>query len=105
MRMLLLAGLLCSGCTHQANDAWTGRDKAEHYFASAALAATGSEVAHRQHVSHRQSNTVGFMFSVSLGAGKEAFDSRPSGSGWSWKDFSWDLAGAASGIALWNLSQ
>jgi len=30
---------------------------------------------------------------------------RPTGSGWSWKDFTWDAAGAASGIALWNLSQ
>jgi putative lipoprotein len=24
---------------------------------------------------------------------------------WSWKDFAWDAAGTASGIALWNLSQ
>jgi putative lipoprotein len=30
---------------------------------------------------------------------------RPTGSGWSWKDFAWDAAGSASGIALWNLSQ
>jgi len=55
----------------------------------------------RQHHSDRQSQTV----SLTPGAGKEWYDSRPNGSGWSWKDFAWDAAGAASGIALWNLSQ
>lgn len=45
------------------------------------------------------------LFSLTPGAGKEWYDSRPNGSGWSWKDFAWDAAGAASGIALWNLSQ
>lgn len=88
-----------------AEDQWTGRDKAEHFVASAALAAAGSEYGQRQHLSGRQSQTVGFLFSLSLGAGKELYDSRPTGSGWSWRDFAWDAAGAASGIALWNLSQ
>lgn len=31
----------CSGCTHYANDAWTGKDKAEHFVGSAVLAAAG----------------------------------------------------------------
>lgn len=105
MRIVLLAVLLCSGCAHVAQDEWTGRDKVDHFFASAALAAAGSEYEQRQHLSDRQSQTIGFMFSLSLGAAKEGYDSRPAGSGWSWKDFAWDAAGAASGIALWNLSQ
>ena len=82
-----------------AEDRWTGRDKAEHVVAS------GSEYGHRQHLSGRQSRSVNILFSLSPGAGKELYDSRPNGSGWSWKDFAWDAAGAASGIALWNLSQ
>jgi len=45
------------------------------------------------------------LFSLTPGAGKEWCDSRPNGSSWSWKDFAWDAAGAASGIVLWNLSQ
>ena len=45
------------------------------------------------------------LFSLTPGAGKEWYDSRPNGSSWSWKDFAWDAAGAASGIVLWNLSQ
>ena len=101
MRSVLLAVLLCSGCAHMAEDQWTGRDKAEHFVASAVLATAGCEYGQRQHHSDRQSQTV----SLTPGAGKEWYDSRPNGSGWSWKDFAWDAAGAASGIALWNLSQ
>ncbi len=44
MRSVLLAGLLCSGCTHMAEDQWTGRDKAEHFAASAVLAAAGNDI-------------------------------------------------------------
>ena len=43
MRSVLLAVLLCSGCAHMAEDQWSGRDKAEHFVASAVLAAAGSE--------------------------------------------------------------
>ena len=45
------------------------------------------------------------MFAVSLGATKELWDSRPAGSGWSWKDLAWDLAGATTGYALWQMAQ
>lgn len=105
MQSVLLALLLCSGCAHMAEDQLTVRDKAEHFVASAVLAAAGSEYGQRQHLSGRQSNTFGMLFSLSFGAGKEWYDSRPNGSGWSWKDFAWDAAGAASGIALCNPSQ
>ena len=58
MRSMLLAGLLCSGCAHMAEDQWTGRDKAEHFVASSVLAVAGSEYGQRQHHSDRQSQTV-----------------------------------------------
>jgi len=45
------------------------------------------------------------MFAFSLGAVKEVYDSRPDGSGWSWKDLGWDIAGAATGFVLWNIGQ
>ncbi len=38
-------------------------------------------------MSRDRSATFGLMFSVGLGASKELWDSRPEGSGWSWKDF------------------
>lgn len=84
-----------------AQDRWTGRDKAEHFISSAALALAGSAVADRQGASPAGSRNVGLLFSISLGAAKEAFDSRAAGSGWSWKDFAWDVAGAASGYSVY----
>lgn len=88
-----------------AEDQWSGRDKAGHVVASAVLAAADSEYGQRQHLSGQQNKTTGILFSLSFGAGKEWYDGRPNSGGWSWKDFAWDAAGAASGIALWNLSQ
>ena len=58
------------------------------------------EYAQHQGYSRDRSAAIGLMFSVSLGASKELWDSRPSGSGWSWKDFAWDVAGATTGYAL-----
>ncbi|HHU7851588.1 TPA: hypothetical protein ACULEA_005027, partial [Escherichia coli] len=30
---------------------------------------------------------------------------RPEGSGWSWKDFAWDIAGASTGYTVWQLTR
>jgi putative lipoprotein len=95
--------LICSGCSHWANDNWTGKDKAEHFIASAALAAAGTAYANNQGWNSAQSRSFGLMFSMGLGAGKELYDSREAGSGWSWKDFSWDIAGAAAGYSAYQL--
>lgn len=70
-----------------ANDSWSGQDKAQHFIASAMLSAAGNEYAQHQGMSRDRSATFGLMFSVGLGASKELWDSRPEGSGWSWKDF------------------
>ena len=53
-----------------AEDQRTGRDKAEHVFASAALAAAGNEYGQRQPLSGRQNQTIGILFSLSIGAEK-----------------------------------
>jgi len=105
MRIYLLLTTLClNGCSHMANDSWSGQDKAQHFIASAMLSAAGNEVAQRQGYNRDRSAAIGFMFSVSLGASKEFWDSRPAGSGWSWKDFAWDVAGATTGYAVWQLA-
>ncbi|BCQ36193.1 MULTISPECIES: YfiM family lipoprotein [Erwinia] len=106
MRICLLSAVLfCSGCTHMAQDEWTGRDKAQHFLSSAFLSAAGSAYGEHQNWREGHSGSFGVMFAISLGAVKELYDSREGGSGWSWKDFSWDVAGAATGYALWNLGQ
>jgi putative lipoprotein len=105
MRILvLLSSLWLCGCSHMTNDAWTGQDKAQHFIASTILSAAGNEYALHQGFSQERSAAYGLMFSLSLGAGKEAWDSRPLGSGWSWKDFAWDIAGATTGYALWQMA-
>ena len=79
---LLLSVLFLSGCSHMANDSWSGQDKAQHFLASAMLSAAGNEYAQHQGYSRDRSAAIGLMFSVSLGASKELWDSRPAGSGW-----------------------
>jgi len=96
--------LLLSGCSHMANDRWQGQDKAQHFIASAMLSAAGNEYAQHQGYSRDRSAVYGLMFSVSLGATKELWDNRSAGSGWSWKDFAWDVAGATAGYSLWQLA-
>lgn len=83
-----------------ANDSWSGQDKAQHFIASAMLSAAGNEYAQHQGMS----SDLGLMFSVGLGASKELWDSRLEGSGWSWKDFAWDVAGASTGYTIWQLA-
>lgn len=96
-----------------ANDSWSGQDKAQHFIASAMLSAAGSamlsaagnEYSQHQGMSRDRSAMFGLMFSVSLGASKELWDSRPEGSGWSWKDLAWDVAGASTGYTVWQLTR
>lgn len=103
-RFLLPSVFLLSGCSHMAQDQWHGQDKAQHFIASAIVSAAGNEYGHHQNWSDSRSANFGFLFSVSLGATKELWDSREAGSGWSWKDFTWDVAGAATGYAIWQLA-
>ncbi|WP_034916498.1 MULTISPECIES: YfiM family lipoprotein [Erwinia] len=104
-KLLLLLTLCCTGCTHMAQDSWTGQDKAQHFLSSAFLTAAGSSYGEHQNWREHRSASFGVMFSLGPGAMKELYDSREGGTGWSWKDFSWDLAGAATGYTLWNLGQ
>ncbi|WP_374708457.1 YfiM family lipoprotein [Buttiauxella selenatireducens] len=105
LRLLLPSILILSGCSHMAQDQWHGQDKAQHFMASAILSAAGNEYGQHQGWSDTRSANFGFLFSVSLGATKELWDSRTAGSGWSWKDFTWDVAGATTGYALWQLAR
>lgn len=40
-----------------------------------------------------------------LGTSKEAYDSRSGGTGWSWRDITWNLLGALFGGALVRLTE
>ncbi|SQB62097.1 lipoprotein [Citrobacter koseri] len=106
MRFLILLACCCSQAVAICPmTAGAGQDKAQHFIASAMLSAAGNEYARHQGMSHDRSATVGLLFSISLGASKEMWDSRPGGSGWSWKDFAWDVAGATTGYAVWQMAR
>ncbi|MDX7992977.1 YfiM family lipoprotein [Xenorhabdus littoralis] len=96
--------LLNASCVNirQANDNWTGKDKAQHFLFSAAIAAAGNAYGDRQNWGHRESSQFGVLLSMSLGAAKELYDSRPSGTGWSWHDIAYDIAGAIIGYSLYQ---
>ena len=105
MRALLVAAcLLLGGCSHFAEDDWLGKDKALHFASSAALAAAGMQMA-RPRPARRSPGTLRPERLARLGVGKEFYDSRSAGSGWSWKDLAWDLAGAAAGYGLYQAAE
>lgn len=95
---------ISTGCTgfHWANDNWQGKDKAQHFAFSAAMAAAGNAYADKQNMQHRDAAIFGILFSVSLGAAKELYDSRPNGTRWSWHDFAYDVAGSIAGYSLYQ---
>ncbi|ENY9926127.1 YfiM family lipoprotein [Pseudomonas aeruginosa] len=106
MRALLVAAcLLLGGCSHFAEDDWLGEDKALHFASSAALAAAGMQMAHDRGLRGVRQARFGLSFSLAFGVGKEFYDSRSAGSGWSWKDLAWDLAGAAAGYGLYQAAE
>lgn len=43
----LIIPLFLTGCSHMANDNWSGQDKAQHFLASAMLSAAGNELMRR----------------------------------------------------------
>ncbi|HHR6030891.1 TPA: YfiM family lipoprotein [Providencia alcalifaciens] len=101
---LIFSLVITTGCSgfHWSNDNWKGKDKAQHFAFSAAMAAAGNAYADRQNMQHRQAAQFGMVFSISLGAAKEFYDSRPSGTGWSLHDFAYDIAGAVAGYTLYQ---
>lgn len=80
-------------------DPWWGRDKALHFSVSVGLAA-GSYGASSLVLDKRwQRAATAGGFTLTLGAAKEGWDATGHGDP-SWKDFTWDVAGAAVGTGL-----
>ena len=103
--IIMITSLLLTGCSHMANDAWSGQDKAQHFRPLATLSAAGNEYAQHQRYSRDRSAAIGLMFSVSLGASKEALGQPPGRERLGGrKDFAWDVAGATTGYAVWQLA-
>ncbi|AYA39583.1 YfiM family lipoprotein [Xenorhabdus nematophila] len=102
--LIIFPLLLNTSCSNmrQANDNWGGKDKVQHFLFSAAVAAAGNAYGDRQNWRHRESAQLGVFLSISLGAAKEFYDSRSAGTGWSWHDIAYDIAGAITGYSLYQ---
>ena len=80
-------------------DAWFARDKALHASAGAALGAGGYAASALVFNGTRARTTSGLALALSAGAAKEWSDRGGRGTP-SWRDFTWDAVGAATGVTV-----
>ena len=80
-------------------DPWLGRDKALHFSASAVIAGAGYGGASLLTDDRRWRLAAGAGLAIAAGAGKEIADANGHGDP-SWRDFTWDLIGAATGLGI-----
>jgi putative lipoprotein len=84
-------------------DPWFGADKALHFAVSAGVAGAGYGVTTAFASDRWKALTVGAGAALAVGALKEGYDAAGSGDP-SWKDFGWDVIGAAVGLAIaWGI--
>lgn len=97
---VLLAGLsLTRGARATDPDPWLGKDKTLHFSASA-LIAGGTYAATAPFFKARYPPLlIGAAFTLAVGGIKEGIDATGAGDP-SWKDFTWDVIGAASGLLV-----
>ncbi|MEZ4222635.1 MAG: hypothetical protein R3B13_16965 [Polyangiaceae bacterium] len=82
-----------------AEDDWFGQDKALHFGASATIAGGGYALSTTFLEPRVQRALFGGGLALVAGAGKEAYDATGAGSP-SYRDFTWDVIGAATGVAI-----
>jgi putative lipoprotein len=80
-------------------DPWFGHDKLLHFEASAAIAAAGYGGAAIFTDDVRLRLLAGGALGIAAGAGKELWDRAGHGDA-SWRDFTWDVIGTATGLAV-----
>lgn len=82
-----------------APDPWFGPDKRLHLAASAGIAFGGDALGERYLDSELGGLAVGAGLALGAGAAKEGWDALGHGDP-SWRDFTWDVIGAAVGLGL-----
>ncbi|MEZ4416840.1 MAG: hypothetical protein R3E10_13910 [Gemmatimonadota bacterium] len=104
-RWLVLVGALALGQVSEPGglvaqeDAWLAKDKAEHFAASAIIAAGTYAFAIPLWECKQPRALLATGVSLSAGLLKEWSDSRGRGQA-SWKDLAWDVLGVAAGVGL-----
>lgn len=82
---------------------WLGKDKIMHFSGSAFLTVWNYGLFH-DCFSNSKDNSVLISFSITsfMGVSKEYSDLKLKGSGWSWQDLVYDLAGIGFGLIMIN---
>jgi len=84
-------------------DPWIGRDKALHFAVAAGIAGAGYGVTTAFARDRWKAFAIGGGAALAAGALKEGYDATGRGDP-SWKDFGWDVVGAAVGLAIaWGI--
>ncbi|HEY4395551.1 MAG TPA: hypothetical protein VGP64_15885 [Polyangia bacterium] len=99
---LVVAVTLPVGAAHAEGtdaDPWWGRDKALHFSASASLAVVGYAGTSMGTESRATRAAGGAALAVGAGVAKELWDLDGHGDA-SWRDLSWDLIGATTGVLV-----
>ena len=97
--VLLLAGTAATPAAAADPDPWFGHDKLLHFEATATIAAAGYAGAAVATEDWRLRAAAGFGLAVTAGAAKELWDLDGHGDA-SWRDFTWDVVGALTGVAV-----
>jgi putative lipoprotein len=97
--LLILSSAALAG--DKGDDKWFAADKLKHFGFSAFLSGGTFTVA-RKHFDYSQNESfaVSVGITISLGGAKEIIDSKSPNQTSSYKDFIWDIAGAAVGALL-----
>ncbi|MBN2000853.1 hypothetical protein JW935_25105 [candidate division KSB1 bacterium] len=85
-------------------DKWIGKDKGDHFVASAVLVGFGYYAA-RKELKIQNSKTFAVGFSLSFGVLKEIFDGTARRGRPSYKDLAWDIAGIGLGYLIVNINE
>lgn len=83
----------------ESRDLWLGPDKPLHFAFSAGIAAGGYGLGAVLFDDVSSRLLLGAGLSLAAGAGKELYDATGAGTP-SWKDFTWDVLGAATGLLV-----
>ena len=80
-------------------DAWLAPDKATHFAVAGTIAGVGYGLSSTFSDSVAFRIAMGGSLAIAAGAGKEIWDATGHGDP-SWRDFTWDVIGAAAGIGV-----
>jgi putative lipoprotein len=90
---------LASSAARADDDPFWGRDKALHFAVAGTIAGTGYGVTTALTPDRWKALAIGGTLAVGAGALKEGLDAAGLGDP-SWKDFAWDVIGAACGLGV-----